>query len=264
MATAALQPRTLPPEIIDQIIDCVASGAARGHYKTVLSNCSLTSRQWVPRSSHLLFRKAEVGTLDIQVFLSSAKSRERLSANIGSLVINGSLDITPLLDDIFRTLPLLRSMELWSNYLGRKKLTPLLATATHRLAHFKLSGIQLGSLPGFLLLFQHVDILELRSVEGEDVAPRVPTDCIPLSVGRLILNGCSQRDITLALQRYVRPTALFVNGFDRYDLTGICLFILHAAEGLEHINLLPTQDDANDYDNLTHRRTFEDSNFVYQ
>lgn len=95
----------LPQEVVDHIIDCVAEGPTGRLYKATLSSCTLVSRRWVARSSRCLLRNAEVGVLDIQAFLSAAKASERMSSYIQSLVVNGALDIMPLLDDFFDALP---------------------------------------------------------------------------------------------------------------------------------------------------------------
>lgn len=249
----------LPQEVVDHIIDCVAEGPTGRLYKATLSSCTLVSRRWVARSSRCLLRNAEVGVLDIQAFLSAAKASERMSSYIQSLVVNGALDIMPLLDDFFDALPLLRSLELWSNYIKINELAPL-ATPCHRLSNLKLSGINLDSIPHFLRLFQHIDNLELRSIDGErDDDTRTLSDPTPLSVGRLILNACCELDNMQLLRSCVQPTAIFVNGFEWKDLAGVGLVVQSAAEKLEHINLMPTQDDEDNWNNRVqhgHRTSF--------
>ncbi|GJE95340.1 hypothetical protein PsYK624_115240 [Phanerochaete sordida] len=73
--------------------------------------------------------------------------------------------------------------------------------------------------------------------------PPAPALSAPLAVGRLVLEDCCQAATLRALGGLLRPTAVFANGFERKDAGALGAFLARAAPHVEHLNLLPTQDD---------------------
>lgn len=258
MASAGGAAQTLPQELADHIIDLLSPNPTHTFNRDDLVSCTLVCRAWLPRASRHLLKHIEVLALKFPAFLRFVQSSERFRAYTEELIVLGAVDMSPHWDVVLSALPQLCSLELWSNLLPRDNFTPLPDSASarrHHLAKLKIHCADLDAVPVLLLPFDHVDILELRSLEYEAYGDepsdwnsttgrdaQVP-DVRPLKVGRLILEDCCQHKVLSLLRIILRPTAVFANGFDRNEAASLGAFLKHAGQDVEHINLLPTQDD---------------------
>ncbi|EKM53901.1 uncharacterized protein PHACADRAFT_257389 [Phanerochaete carnosa HHB-10118-sp] len=247
---------TLPQELADHIIDLLSAIPTPTSDRNDLVNCTLVSKAWLPRTSRRLLKHIEVLALKFPAFLRFAQSSERFRAYTEELVVLGTTDMSPHWTIMLSALPQLCSLELWSNLLPGNKFKPLPDSALarhHHLAKLKIHCAELDAVPILLLPFDRVDTLELRSLihYADDPsdwhsttggAAQVP-NAIPLKVGRLILENCCKHNALSLLRTILRPTAVFANGFDREEAASLSAFLQHAGQDVEHINLLPTQDD---------------------
>ena len=253
---------TLPQELTDHIIDLLAVNLTSTAARKNFANYTLVCRAWTPHASQCLLKHIEVLASELPTFLDSIRSSKRFQTYTEELCILGAANMSIHWDSAFQALPHLCSLELWSNMLPRNEFSLLpnpTSTRKYRLAKLKIYCVELASIPFLLLPFSHVDILELRSLEAEppeDGASDSYTGAMldhqiqgsfPLTVNRLVLDDCCQKNALARLQLLLRPTALFANGFDRQEVSGISAFLLHTRESVEHINLLATQDDAPGY-----------------
>ncbi|KAJ7183270.1 hypothetical protein C8R46DRAFT_1066434 [Mycena filopes] len=62
-----MAPPHIPPEVVDTIIDHLAS------HPHTLRSCTVTSRAWLPRSRHHLFRRLSISTSQLHRFLAHCK-----------------------------------------------------------------------------------------------------------------------------------------------------------------------------------------------
>lgn len=236
----------LPQEVIDHVIDQSVLHDTTPNGRRTLENYSLVARSWLPRTSKHLLKKIEVDVLSVNAFIAFASTSERLATNVSELTINGTIDLP--FDDLFHALPHLRSLELWSNLLEETQLFRQDAAfpPRHYLDRVRLLCTELVSIPYLLRTFARIETLELRSIEGEHnpgsdiTVGKLPH--FPLSIGRILFNDCMVHDVALFLGPFLRPSAIFVNGFDRPNLEYFALFVRNAGQELEHVNLLPTQD----------------------
>lgn len=190
----------LPQELIDAVIDNIASVPPNLSERRDLANCGLASRSLLPRASTLLLKRIEVVASSLPQFLVAVRKLKRVTTHCRELVVNGRTDITLYLDQVFQNLPHLRYLELWSNRLPREgfavatdsQSTPRPSSSTknttvqpvnasvgpslywpartgsHCLSTLKLSCVELKALQNFLRPFYRIDTLELRSVEDAD------------------------------------------------------------------------------------------------
>ena len=333
MSTVTVQraTKTLPQELVDNIIEEVFAALSPREYKPTLSSCSLVSRAWLARSSHHLLGHLEVNTLDVPQFLAVAAGSTRLGEYAHTLTLNGACDLAQVVDALFARLPRLRCLALWSNYLLPAGFAAAPEKPAHHIAQLKLLGAELESIPLLCRAFASVGTVELRSIEitrpeedhpsddededdeegkgrekeqdhghehgrgqghehahehghdhdhghdhghshghdhGHDhghghghghghaqaQAPNAfaafaadagvePYAGEPIPVKRLVLNDCCSAEVLEFLGSCMRPTALFATAFDRMDLLHVGGLLARAGGALEHLNLMPVQDD---------------------
>jgi hypothetical protein len=242
----------LPQELCDLVIEYLSIDSTHIRGRKALASASLVCRSWLPRASKYLFKHIEVDVLRLLSFISTAKTSQRMGSYVEELVINGTFDFPLHVPDLFKTLPSLRSIELWSNCLPRDKITPLAQTlSVHHIQHLKLSYVDGKSLASLVQPFEHIGTLQLRSIDDEEAqlgVSLVPGVDFPRRIDRLILDDCCTAGVMDLVQILFRPTAVFFNGFDRPDLLTVAKFLSRSGELIEHLNLLPVQDDDDDDD----------------
>ncbi|KAH9945383.1 uncharacterized protein BXZ73DRAFT_86875 [Epithele typhae] len=96
----------LPPELQDYILDFLAAD------KPTLRQCALTSRNWLPRVQHLLFRSIYIDWSNCNTFTRLLDAHPDLAIHIATLEIEGAFGIfsndrlhNATLDAWFRALP---------------------------------------------------------------------------------------------------------------------------------------------------------------
>ena len=193
----------IPPELVDHILDTVFTECKTGSVRKVLSSCSLVCKTWLPRSSCHLLRAAKVSEANLKEFLAFAKTSTRLPTHIYQLTIDGTIDPTIHLEDIYATIPKLDRLELRDNNTVQFVMPPdfelglediddegvikhyIQATGNRRAVKsgklsidgLKLSRVNMMSIPLFIRPFRHVRTLELVSI---DYGTRFSVDRITL------------------------------------------------------------------------------------
>ena len=238
-----------PQELTDLIIDLLVREQPLRSRQRTLACATLVCRLWHPRSSMLLLKRLEVDILQLPRFASFVKTSERLGSYVHELIINGTVDFNVHADDILGSLCSLRMLELWSNYAHGQDLSEPITKRRYRVEHLKLSSLEPSSIRLLLRPFQNIGTLELRSVddvvveeEGEGII-RIPHG-FPIAIDRLVLNDCCTSGPLLALGLLVRPVAIFINGFEADDLALMMEFLEESGKDVEHLALLPLQDDS--------------------
>lgn len=111
--------RAVPLELVNRILDEIGGDSAVVSYRKTLKSCSLVCKSWIHRSSTYIFRAIEIRAPQLEQYLAFAKTSPRLRTHVREITINGTIDVTLHLDDIFAATPALTTLELWSNMTQR-------------------------------------------------------------------------------------------------------------------------------------------------
>lgn len=177
-------PYALPQELVENIIDELASlQLPLGEVTTLLSrealiSCTLVCRNWLPRSSHFLFRKLSISTHESCArFLSVLQGSSRLARYVRELSLKDLPDTQEgagALDALMSTLPNVRYLHLCLLPLARDAPLRCLSVSKHT-GRYTLDTLSLSQdarcrrpfLPSYLRLFGHVGHLPLSQTAGE-------------------------------------------------------------------------------------------------
>ena len=268
----------LPPEMVDYMLDEIISEYATISDRRALKNCSLVCKTWLPRSSVHLLRTIEVRTLQLEEYLACARTSPRLRTHVREFIIQGTMDVTIYLEEIFETMPGLTFMEQWNNLtlefarppdfiIGGAEDTvanrhfvapPAGATAaraaTTSINHLKLSSTTLVTVALSIRPFRRIGTLELRSVRnhlreherhglpnGSPYGRLLPLQPPP-EVTTLVTDGCLANDLAFLLATIpLRPTFVCVKQLTQNLRSSLSDFLRDAGHDVEKLTLWPIQ-----------------------
>lgn len=77
----------IPPELCDQIIDCLSDDQG------TLRACGITCRSWLPRARHHLFKRAAIDWMNCDSFTEVLQSSDGIGHHIRTIEIEGALGV---------------------------------------------------------------------------------------------------------------------------------------------------------------------------
>ena len=261
----------MPLELVDRILDEIGGDSAVVLYRKTLKSCSLVCKSWIHRSSAYLFRSIEVCAPQLEQYLAFAKTSPRLRTHVLEFTVNGTIDVTLHLDDIFAATPGLTTLELWSNMTQRFARPPdfetgdiedpkalyyytKAPTGTHParggtidINRLTLSSMSILSAALTIRPFKRIGTLELRAirqavrVDSRTVVQRYGR-LLPLhphpAVDHLIINGCWDSNIAFMLAwTPLQPTSLTIHGITYKDMFSFLGFIKDTGAEIEQVSL---------------------------
>lgn len=271
---ATFNGRAIPPELVDYMLDEITSQLATIADRQALKHCSLVCKTWLPRSSVHLLRTIEVRSLQLQQYLTFAKTSARLRAHVREFIIQGTIDVTLYLSEIFVTMPGLVYLEQWNNLTSEYARPPDMVpeggggdAATFRyyvdppagftaarsaslsIVHLHLSSMPLTPVALSIRPFKQIGTLELRSISRKSYHQRGPHyhGLLPFrpapEVKTLIFDGGLAEDLcSLLLHLPLWPTTVVVKGFASGSGPALSDFLVSCGRNAEKLVLWPRGD----------------------
>lgn len=263
-----------PPELVDCILDELATPPLSTLSRRTLTSCTLVCHTWLPRSSAYLLNNVTISSSRLEQYLAFAETSTRLATYAREFIVCGTIDVTMYLGAIFSVMPNVDCLEVWNNstttfatppttipLLNHVDLTSILDIDSRAaeigrfvLSHFKLSFAPVASIAGFLRPFRHVETLELEDMRGTFLdnssipyplvkvryAERYPLSApVTCSMRNITLNDCCTSAVT-GMLAYIslRPIAITLQGLYPRNAWSLLEFLQDVGKNTEHLTLI--------------------------